>query len=901
VATPSAAQERGLRFEHLTVEDGLPSSWVYDITKDRRGFMWFATAGGLTRYDGRRYVVYHLEGYGPGSGPNPDVVDVFEDDDGRLWAAFAGTHAAVALYDPTTDTLRLYPLGDPVEGRRFTVNSLAGAENGHLWLGTEAGLWNLDPSTGAVTRLRHDPEDTETLSDDEVRRLFRDREGDLWIGTASGLDRLDRDNRRIHRWRSHGDDVDPLASASISDLYEDESGALWVATMGSGLFRLDTERSVVKQYLPQPNDPASLSTALLRRVAGDRHGMLYIGTEDSGLNVWDTRTDRATRYAVDPLDSDSVSSRSIWSVYVDDQELLWLGTLNAGVDRASSQGPRFGVIRAGTNGLSAPQVSALMQDHRGDLWIGTDGGGLDRLDRQTGLINRYRHEPGSSNGLSSNAILSLYEDDDERVWIGTWEGGLQRLDPVSGRFTTFRPDFSKAGALHYEHVRVILPDTDGRLLLGTQEGGVVEMDVESRRFTSLRDRYPEIAARKVYAMALDASGNLWIVQADVERVDRQTGEVTSYPLEGGWVYDVQVDSKNNIWFGTETGGVCIFETKTGLMHRYDRKDGLPSNRVLSVVDDSEGNVWLGTSRGLVRLADGTSLPKAPQMLVFDVRDGLPGYEFRQGAKLQTPNGEIYLGGQRGLTYFTPEEIRIDRRVPPVSLTGLALMNKPVRPGETGPWSRSTGETEELILAPKHRVVSFEFAALDYATPGKNRYRYRLEGFDPDWSPPSTAARATYTNLPAGSYRFEVVAANGDDVWAETGASVRVYKRPRLLERVWFFPALFALVLALAAATHRRRVVRHRQLEVELKQSIRVARAEIQTLHGLLPICTGCGSVRDDAGYWSQLDVYVANRTEAAFSHGICPDCAKEYRAKMRRVSEAKQTSAGRTNDRANRV
>jgi ligand-binding sensor domain-containing protein len=880
VATPGRAQDRLLSFEHLTVEDGLPSSWVRGVLEDRRGFMWFTTGDGVTRYDGRRFVVYRPGLAGGQEAASHQALNLFEDERGRLWAGLSGTPGGVARYDSEADTFEFVPVAAADES--LVVSDLAQREGGRLWLATESGLVSFDPESGVDGRWRHDPEDSRSLSDDRVWRVLSDDTG-LWIATARGLDRLGPDGE-VQRWAPEGAAA-ALASAHVTDLHRDGTGALWVTTMGDGLFRLHPETGRSRQYLPRAGDPASLSTVLLTRITGDGNGLLYVGTEDAGLEVLDTRTDRVTHYPASSTDTSSVSSRSVWSVYLADRGILWVGTFNAGVDRARAQGPRFQVIRAGSQGLGAPQVSALLEDSRGDLWVGTDGGGLDRLDRQTGRFTRYRHDPDTPGGLSSNAVLSLHEDDAGNIWIGTWEGGLQRLAPHTGRFTTFQPDPAAPTPVHYEHVRVILEENDGDLLLGTQESGVVEMHRRSGRFTPLASRYPDLVGVLIYTMTADETGDLWIGHSFVEHLDRETGRVMPYRLGADWILDIHVDSRGHVWFGTDTAGLWALEPATGTLHQYGREHGLPSETVQSVTEDEEGNLWLGTSRGLVRFADGVSLPSEPRILVFDVRDGLPGYEFRLGAKLRTRSGEIFLGGQRGLTHFTPAEFRLDRRPPRVVLTGLELMQQRVHPGEPGsPLDKAIGEIERLVLAPEHAVVTFEFAALEHLAPAKSRFRHRLVGFDEDWSPPDTAGSATYTNLPAGSYRFEVVAANGDGVWSDTAAAVEVRRTPRFYETRWFGAGILALALGLATGLHRLRVQRHRRAEAELDRRIHGARAEIRTLSGLLPFCGGCHMVRDDAGYWSEIEVYVSDRTAAAFSHGICPDCLREYRERLHSVS-----------------
>jgi hypothetical protein len=230
---------------------------------------------------------------------------------------------------------------------------------------------------------------------------------------------------------------------------------------------------------------------------------------------------------------------------------------------------------------------------------------------------------------------------------------------------------------------------------------------------------------------------------------------------------------------------------------------------------------------------------------------------------------------RGLTRFFPERLGRNPNAPPVVLTGLRILNRPVDVRSPhSPLTRAMAETAELTLSPADSVVTFEFASLNFTLPAKNHYRYRLEGFDRDWIDSGSRAFATYTNLAPGSYRLRVLGANNDDVWNEEGATLNVVQRPRFYRTWGFALGLGLTALALGLGVHRLRVRAHVRQETQLQARLTAARSEIRTLSGMLPICTDCNKVRDDDGYWRGIEAYVAQHTEADFSHGICPDCRK---------------------------
>jgi hypothetical protein len=217
------------------------------------------------------------------------------------------------------------------------------------------------------------------------------------------------------------------------------------------------------------------------------------------------------------------------------------------------------------------------------------------------------------------------------------------------------------------------------------------------------------------------------------------------------------------------------------------------------------------------------------------------------------------------------------------LTDFQIFNRPAVPGaKESPLQATITETDRLVLSHEHVVVTFEYAALNFVAPQKNRYSYKLEGFDRDWNDAGTRRSVTYTNLPAGRYVLRVRGANNDGVWNEAGVALPVQVLPPFWATWWFGLACAAAVVALAWNAHRARVRRHEETERELQVRVREGLAHIRTLSGMLPICAWCKRIRQDDGYWKQIETYVSEHSQAEFTHGICPNCAQEQVAAHRR-------------------
>ncbi|MCP4151445.1 MAG: response regulator, partial [bacterium] len=387
--------------------------------------------------------------------------------------------------------------------------------------------------------------------------------------------------------------------------------------------------------------------------------------------------------------------------------------------------------------------------------------GLNKFDREHEHFSRYLPDPSTPNSLSHRYTTTILEDRYGNLWVGTFFGGLNKLERDSGRVTWYRHNRKIRNSLVSNSVSPVYEDSSGVLWIGTS-GGLSRLRHESGppgvtgpsgvtggRFTNFRhdEKNPNsISNNDVTAICEDASGTLW--------------------------------------FGT-SGGLNRFSRKTGHFRAYRLKDGLPNENIYGILDDKQGNLWISTNKGLSKFN-----PTTRSFRTYDARDGLQSNEFNTECYFQSAKGEMFFGGLKGLNSFFPEELTDNPYLPPVVVTSFLLFNRPVglRPGNPGsPLHQEIHETESLTLSYKDSVVTFEFAALHYAAPGKNRYAYKLEGLDKDWI--ETGAknrRATYTNLPDGEFLFRVKGCNKDGVWNEQGRSIKLKILPPPWKTWWAY-------------------------------------------------------------------------------------------------------------------
>ena len=382
-------------FSHITVEDGLPHSYVRAIIKDRDGFMWFATARGLVRYDGAHLVVYRHDPSDPNSLPSGAPTCLLEDRERRLWVGTVSSQwAGVGVLDRGTGRFTRY-LADGRPGSLSApyVQALYQDREGRLWVGHARGIDLFDPVSKTFTAFPIGPAGNEP----RVMAMLEDSRGTFWVATErSGLFQFDR---ATHAFRGFAVRDRAAAGGSQADdsffaaFLEQPAGTLWAAGYGAGLVRIDLASERTRRYLPDPRRADSLSVAQVVQLAGDGDRLVYVGTENGGLDVLDIPSERFTHYRPDPADPRSLGSASVWALFRDEHGLVWAGANGFGVSWLSPVAQRFEAIRAGRDGLGDPRVTSIAEGEDGRIWVGTDGGGLHVVDPRTGRVSRYPPSP----------------------------------------------------------------------------------------------------------------------------------------------------------------------------------------------------------------------------------------------------------------------------------------------------------------------------------------------------------------------------------------------------------------------------------------------------------------------------------------------------------------------------
>lgn len=803
-----------------TTADGLVSNQINRIVRDSRGFLWFCTEEGLSRFDG-----YTFTNYTTADGlPHPIVRSFLETRSGVYWA---GTYYGVCRFNPkgrpspgaNPDNQRTANNGrrtteDPMfvfyspsdHSRIGAVNVLLEERTGAVWCGGGRGLYRLEHTGGEWTiRFVEIGLPREVENDMIVRALVEDRQGALWIGAGSGLYRRWPDGRTERYTTEHG-----LPANDVLALLMDADGQLWVGTR-KGLSQIALQPGtyqprIIRVYtekngLPNPNTRSLFQSST---------GQLWVGSITALAEFVPQSSPRGStfRYYVSPL---GLSKLFVQTLAEDRDGNLWIGTDDGAFKLARNGFTTY----TQADGLGESRVSSLFESRAGDLCVMTIFSSLTPISWFEG--NRFRavrpQVPRRLTYFGWGWHQLTLQDQAGEWWLPTGQGLVRypKVGHVGGLATTLpKAIYTTRDGLVSNDVFRLYQDSRGDIWIVTfseARCGITRWE----RATETFHHYGEADGLPLrmpipQALSEDRAGNIWIGFENDTLTRFSDGRFMLFTpeqgLPAGSIRDLYLDHAGRLWIASTTGGLARLDDTSAERPRfitYTTAQGLSSNSINCITEDGYGRLYVGTGRGLDRLDPATGRVKP-----FTAADGLISGEVL--VSFRDRKGDLWFGGKGGLSRLSPQPDP-PRSPPPVLITGLRIG------GETHGIS-ALGETEitSVELGPDKNQIQIDFVALGFA-PGEGlRYQYKLEGSSEDWSPLSEQRIVNFANLASGRYRFLVQAVNADGVVSETAASFSFTILRPLWQRWWFLALGGVLVGLIVYALYSYRVARLLELE-----------------------------------------------------------------------------------------
>lgn len=805
VLIQSYGQKFDLNFSHLSKEDGLPSGTANCTFQDSKGYIWFGTVDGLCRYDGNNFITYRHD-------PNDDtslggdVVNcIAEDSKGRIWVGSSGSGGSggISVLDYETGKFTRINAGQP-KAYRIPGNTITDLyideDDNVLILIAENGLVIYDQKSKTFSNYLSDPNDPSTLTTNIPNTIIKTSSGKFCISNSkTGMVELfDPKTKTFERV------VFDKTSNTVKQrpIIEDRKGNLWVGgSRGVNVIHLGTR---AKAYYSTEN---GLTSNIVSSLFEDDDGKIWIGVHGEGLNIFDPKSNSFAYFKNDPFNEKSLSTNSIQDIYQDRGGTIWVATYSGGINSYHPNREKFKSYRqqpGNPNSLNAKLILKLVDAEDGKIWIGTDGGGLNLFDPKTDQFVHYEHSPTNSNTPGSNVVRDVFVDREGIVWLGTYGGGLNAFDPKMETFTRYYHDPDDHTSIAKDNVWSINEDRNGKLIIGLLGKGIDVFDREKGTFEHYeQDTKDEttIIGKFVMFISEDSNENIWVgTNNGLNLFDISSGSFKRYrhyendttTLTGRGLNFMLEDKKGKLWFATNNG-VSLYNSQKDNFIRPDINRKLPSLKVGGILEDEKDNLWISTKNGISKYD-----PASGEIENFGVADGLQGLEFSIGAALKSSAGQMYFGGSNGFSAFDPSKMVKSTEKVTAVFSNIRLFDQSINIGDTINGrvilKKDLTITEELTLTHKENVLAIEFSALDYISPEKNLYAYKLEGFDDAETMTSANNRkATYTNLDPGSYTFKIKASNHDGVFSDDNYATLIINVLPPWWKTWWFRTLFVIV------------------------------------------------------------------------------------------------------------
>lgn len=732
-----SAQSIPSSFRRYTVEDGLENNIVFSAAQDRTGMMWFATATGLSRFDGNHFKYYPLPLRDKPMAKYAQVQFIVTDKHKEVWTIagaslfhysyendriqevtevsdwlsksnsisclglandssklLLGLNNGFCLYDPKTNRLL-----NAVDFSSF-VRSIYQDASGIIWVGTNKGLFLFVQDGNQLVEYKHLMPAFNEFSEVGISGISNDQQGRYWIVTARGdIFILRRDIARVTNFLLTSKKSIRFTVKDV--LHHKKEGVAYLALDGGGILVVDAELRIKDQLVSNPDEPFSISNNAVYDMFLDSYGRFWIVTYGGGVNVASGAESPFESFVHQQNKLNSLPNNAAKAVVEDTDSVIWFGT-RSGISRyvPSTQQWTHLDTRTVRSGYVSDNI-LCMAATPSDIWAGTYGGGLLRINRRTNAIRLYAQTPGDTNTIGTDYVYAITTDALGRVWTGGIRGALSYYDPKTNIFHRYDTPFSS--------INSIIQHSTGNMVLATERGVFM---LDDKRWVS---------------------------------VNKQ--------LEGEKVLYLKEDDRGNIWSGTLGGGLYMISADRSITRQYTTKDGLISDVVGALMIDSSKRIWVGTSKGVSLLSITTGL-----ITNFTRSDGLSGSQINYGAVCKLKSGSLIFGTTNGFTRINP--VNLDRLSfePRIVLTGLTVNNKLLTAQMSGTiLPKQIDLLDGISLRYDENTVRFDFVNVSPSIAGKHIYSWKLEGYESAWSKPTTQSYAEYVKLPSGNYKLVIKA------------------------------------------------------------------------------------------------------------------------------------------------
>ena len=653
ISTSYANIRESFNFKNITIEDGLSQSTVETIYQDSKGYIWIGTNDGLDRYNGYEFKHYKHDKYDKNSIANNYIVDIIEDKNGYIWVSTIG---GLSRINPDKDEIKnYYSKEDSGNLSNSNLWQLLCTKDNRLIASTIDGLNVYDKNKDKFTRILYKEGE---LPSQYIYSLEEDINGHIWVGTDNGLVELDKDLNIVKSYQ------DAIGDSDVYNVYDDSKGNIWVCTLDNGLFKINLDDKSVENY-KNNNSKISIPSNNVRDIISDSEGKLWIAT-DKGLCTFDYEREEFITYNKKSYQSNSLIDDEIFCLLKDSSGLIWIGTYS-GISRfnPNSSFTHFKSDPYDNNSISGNVIHGIYEDDDKTLWIGTNKSGVNIINGES--IKHLNKE-------NSNIVSDLLEDITgfkNYIFIGTNEGlsVLVKNDKTAKNYTI--TNYTTKDGLPSNKIRSLFIDSKGYLWIGTNKGLAI-LDTNNNKIIDITYILDEMGVSDKFIRAVyeDSKGNYYIgcfLEGGLIKINPNNKEYKIYKnienddssISNNSIRYINEDLYGNILVGT-SHGINILNLSTDKFNHYTEKDGLINNTIYGILVDKNNGIWMSTNAGISKLSTEDDTFKN-----FTITDGLQSNEFNGRACFKSKDGNMYFGGINGFNVFNSQDIELSTFEPKV--------------------------------------------------------------------------------------------------------------------------------------------------------------------------------------------------------------------------------------------
>lgn len=804
-------------------QEQLPGKQIKQILQDSKGYMWFATVNGLCRFNGYTLKTYKSSNQSPRLLQSNIVNTIIEDIDHRIWI---GTEQGLNILDTSTEKIETIS-NDSIPN--FYIHSFLLTRDSTLWIGTQSGLLRYNRETHNFTSFRNRPNDMESICGNTIRAMLEDKSGDIWIATyGNGICRLQVKTGKF----IHYPTITPLERTNY--LLQDPDLNLWICTWGDGLVKMENREDHLHPVYTKFHTNTDYECVIrsLQQLPG---GDLLVGTSQ-GMYLLDPAGSLIPNNKHENPLYAQVLNDEINNLYTDKDKNIWIATQNSGVYIAYREKVPFTnfPVNSIKDSGQALKVNALYEWTENELLLGTDKVCFAFYNKKTRQITNYRDIPQYDRLFKrwpGNIQLIFKHPYKNELWLGSQFGGLITCQLENNRIISSTYHFHQLGNTPIgTTVNAVVMDKDSTIWIGSDEG----LNIISAK----NDTLSYSTYNRIQTICQDHTGAIWLgtyfdgvyrlqTGYDIRKLSFEIYNNTNKLINGNEIICIYEDSHKNLWVGTKGFGLQKYNREKNWFEPAPNLKDIPGD-IISNITEVNGELILGTNKGLVLYNISTF-----QSILLDDTDGMLDNTCVMNAVLHTENGEIYYGTPKGFYIFRPHQIEYDSTAVKTVINDFKIFHKsfddlPARKQEQLAGKYHPLYSKQITLTSSDNNIGIEFAALSYVHPEKNRYAYKLEGFDNTWVYTDAAQRtAYYTNLPAGDYRFHVRSINDSGIESTRDEVFYIEVLPPIYQTGYAYAFYLILITGMIYLFYRFQLYRFRLNEaVKIEQIERVKSEEL---------------------------------------------------------------------------